>query len=462
MKYWSIWKITVISAVLGLLAFGISFLVPQTYESEQSLYFPQAQANSKLSPFLGLGILSSISGSMGAPPSAGDSGDISQLGGAMSSPLIGSGAQTALAILNSYQTLADVLTHLGIADDYGVNMARAVENFRKKVYYEVDVTGVLIIHARAHSPEMAAKINSAIYEELQHRSAELTVDVSDQNYKYVQKRLADAEASLASIGQASKGKIAGTSFDQGASLIKAYYGAVVQLQDAQANQATDIAKYHSLEGLYQDALAGSANDPENLAKFGLFGKNYEALVAELMNRQVALKDAISQFQATSPDVKLAQQRALSMQTYADRLTLSAKKDPMRVGNPDLLALKASVESSSVGLQEAANFLAKLKAEIDQLPGEYVLGSTAKAEFEDALKQVTYLRHELDLADIARSRDPDKFVQIDQPTVDPKPVFPVKWLVGLVVFLVAFLGFSIPKVFGTLNEKRKAELAEQSH
>src|SRR2546423_21310 len=126
------WLVPLITMLLaGVLTFLVTSLLPRTFRSEASLYFPSSgdSSGSLLNAVTGLSRFGNVSER---------GGQVSLFGGALISPQVASAPQTAIGVLASQKLRERVSTKLDLRRRWEVSSYRAVKRLSDVVTPAVD------------------------------------------------------------------------------------------------------------------------------------------------------------------------------------------------------------------------------------------------------------------------------------------------------------------------------------
>lgn len=415
-----------ISLLVAGATYACTFLIKRTYQSDEVLYFPQAQGSS--SP---LDILKSGGADV-------DSGSVRLLNGVLMSPLVGAGPQTASGIITSHTAIRACVDQLGLDRTWGVTKNEAYDQLDKWTEAKVDKNGMLSITATARSPQEAVDILKNLEAYLSKRSDELTLNVSRANRIYLEQRVASAEKQV-NVKQDELVKTMKSSpLADVDSLMKNYFVVLQNLQTAEVAQAAGESKLAAIEA-DSKKLASSGNTfPNNLVTMSSLNTNVEALTDEIQKRQVALEDAMANFTKDSPEYQDAVRQAKNAEKVGNSVANAGKQAISAGLTPEMIQARSDLS----GLKSATKRYAKVLAEFDKdairAPGQFAAVSRVKLEFDESMKAYGLLRQQLEMARLAESRDPSRFAVLDQPYPNPKPIGPRRGLITAVVFVLAGL------------------------
>jgi len=419
-------RVVGISLVVAGITYACTYLMKRTYQSDEVLYFPQAQSNSSPLDFLKNG---------GADV---DSGTVRLMNGVLVSPLVAAGPQTAMGIVTSHTATRNCVDQLGLDRTWGLSKNDAYDQLDDWVDAKVDKNGMLDVTTTARSPQEAVDILKNLEAYLSKRSDELTVNVSRSNRIYLEQRVAYAGTQVNKIQQQLVDTMKTSPMADIDDLMKSYFSARENLQKAQIEQAAGEAKVALLEQDTKRLIAGPSKFPNNVIKLGNVSKSVNDLTTEIQNRQLALQDAMTNFTKDSPEYKAALKSAQNAESVSTQV-VKASQDAAQQGlTPDLIQARADLTALKSTTDQSKKVLDDFERTAIQAPGQYAAVERMKAEFEQAMKDYGLLQQQLEMAKLAESRDPSRFAVVDEPYPNPKPVGPRRGLITAVAFVLAGL------------------------
>jgi len=162
-------RVVGLSLLAAAASYGVTLLIKNTYESQETLYFPQATSGSNVLDMLKNG---------GA---GGDAGNVTLLGSMLTSPLVGGAPDTASGIVTSGQAMRFCVDTLHLDQAWHMRKDDAYDRLDGWTDAKVDKNGMLDVTAKGESPEQAVQILNNLQGYLLQRSSELTLNASRQN-----------------------------------------------------------------------------------------------------------------------------------------------------------------------------------------------------------------------------------------------------------------------------------------
>lgn len=427
-------KGVVAAGIVGGLAFGASYLIPPSYSSYQTLYFPLTQSGS--------GALSAVAALKGGSEQA-DGGNVSGLRGLLSNPVVASGAQAATGILTSSTCYRAVVKDLGLESKWGSNLNRTLKRLDEATNVRTDKNGLLRIEATAESPALAKQIVESMYKHLRTRANDLTLNVSTRNRQLVERSLADVEKRVAQAQTELSNSSGPVAFAKGEGVQASYLAAKQRLEEARLAEIRAKVELGSI----QTALAKSLDQEDSIALEAVGASsennpNSQALAdlsKRLSERRLALQDASSRFNPNTPEFRTAQREAQNAEKAVADYIASQKKELDSGASPALIRAKAELQALQRVSQANEALLRSYERQVRALP----LAADAQTRYEALLDLRKFLASELEVAKIAEMRDPSRFEIVDPPYENDEPVGPRRVLIAGAAFLVTLALFLIP-------------------
>lgn len=431
-------RILGISAAIGAVAYAGTYLISPTYASTLSLYFPISSPPSLLS-----GVR--LSGES-------DQSAVRNLGGALVSPLVASGTQTAVGILTSKTCLQTAVQGLKLAERWDLNEAKAIKKLRGSINASVDKNGFLIIEVTGESPALCVEILRALYEHLQGRAEELTVNVSRRNRQFIASRVKEAEDKADQlegelVAQLSETDRVGYDRIQGA--IGDFRG---RIQEARIQEAAAKASLSAAEANLRLFIKESRTFPGSLLAMKQVNSSLDGLANEILNRRQSLEETMSRFTAQSSEYKLAQSSMKVLEGFAQKV-LDVQASALDRGvSPQFASAKAELKVLSIRIGEYDRLLNAFERQLARAASGQAKLERTRKEFDAHMSSLASLKNELELAKIAEARDPSRFEVVDEPTEEREPVGPRRMLITGVVVLLALCVQSWPQISTRLKEQ----------
>ena len=429
-----------VSVVLGGVGYLGTYLIAPTFASYASLYFPQAQTGAAAGA---LGLMK--------PGVDADSGVVRSLGGALTSPLVGSGAQTATGILTSQTCLREVISKHGLTKKWDLPIEKALGKLRGRVNASVDKNGFLIFQLEADSPDEATVQIKTFMGHLDRRAEELSLNVSRRNRQIIESRVSVREQQLEGLQNEMVEVMRGALVTNLPEVQRIYLETRQELTIARIREASAQAQLNSIERSLSSIYAQAAF-PANLAAVEAVNASLTKLTEEIQTRRLTLEEVGNNFKRESPEYRTAVSAVKNAETIASRVLDSASTAVQKGLTPELAHAKAELAAlrSTSGLYDKS--LASFEKELAESPAKYATVERARSEFQAALVALSTLRGELELSRIAEVRDPSRYELVDSPFPDREAVSPRRALMAGAVFLLAFAFQIVPFVMRRLREE----------
>ncbi|MBL8087635.1 MAG: hypothetical protein JNM85_06135 [Chthonomonas sp.] len=436
-------RIGLIALGVGLIGYLGATMLPKTYSSQMTLYFPAAQAKPA-------GGISALTGANGADP---DGGTISSMGGALVSPLVASGPQTATGILTSNTCFLDVVRKLKLADYWGMNELKARKKLEGSVSVRTEKTGFLVIEANVDKPELCKSIVSALYTHLQKRAEELTINVSKGNRIQVEKRYADSIMEVEAAREKFEKNLAGATVSDTLEFQRAYFLVKGKLGETRVAQASARRQLALVKEKFAKLLNPKAQYPENLTALAPDGAaagkdSVNTLVGQIEARRIELADVAKQFAESSPEYAVVKQKVEAAEQLAARVIANRAREASAGVQPEVFRLESQLQALDVSITEYEKIMSSYEGIARQLPSKTSRLASAQAEFNAALKKRETLEIELGKAKLAEDRDASRFEVVDEPLVEDDPIAPRKAVFGALFFLIAVAIQLAPNLFSS--------------
>lgn len=421
--------------------YGILSLLPKTYSSTQSVYFPLAQSTSAAAS-----ALSAIgSGNKNGADAIGATGDVL-------SPLVGSSPSTATGILKSRACLATVVSNLNLDGRWKNSIDESVEKLRGKISVSTDDNGLLIISAQSENPELCVEIINEMYAFLEKRADELTLNVGKQNRIYIEERVAklkkNADESEAHyVAVATQHRLGNVS-----ELGTGYLNLLTQLSQSQAEEKAAETKLADLQALYSKRLKGDSSlddrlnalstiDPTAVTSMGQAVTN---LAKELQARKLKLQEISKQFTKSSAEYRAAAKQVEASENEAKTIISGANQKLSQGTLPGIGEAKTALAGLRATNQSLQATVDQLKKQIKLAPNSAVQIERAQAEYQANLQLLATAQAQLEKARLLEQNDPARFEILDPAVPVNRAVAPRKaFLSGVwALFISATLGWFI--------------------
>lgn len=428
-----------LSVVLAAAVYAGTYLLPMTYSSYASLYFPQSQQSA-------MGALSLVK-----PGADSDSGVVSTLGGALSSPLVGSGPQTAMGILTSQTALREVIKKFGLTKRWDLPIEKAIRKLRANVTTSVDKNGFLVFEVEGGTPEESAEMVETFLRHLDRRSDELTLNVSRKNREILEDQVALMEGKLQGLQDEMVVAMQSAVVTNLPEVQRVYIDTRQRLTEARIREASARAELTNLESSLKQLYSKGAF-PANLGSVQAANASLNKLTEEIQTRRLALEEIAASFRKESPEYRAALNSVRDVESIASQIIEAQKKAVSQGLTPELAQARAALVALEVTTRNYDAGLARFEKELAQSPARYASVERAQGEFTNSLSALGRLRGELELARVAETRDPSRYELVDSPMPNREPVSPRRALISGAAFLLAFAFFTVPWVMRRLREE----------
>ena len=422
--------------VCGLTALAVTTVMPRRYRAETTIYFPGSGDSAAASLIGELGG-NSMSGA------ADSSGNVALLGGIVSSPRIGNGPNTAMAVMASKRLQNEVIADCNLQRRWRVKHKDALKRLDSVVAYSINKNGLLQIEVADTSPALAATIAQSYIDTLRKIASDLSASASRRNVLFLEDRLAKLRELLQTrqnqlISAQKHGAEKGLYAVGSAKIVDQ----LAQLQSQRLQATVDLSSVNaSIQ--WQNQVAKSTQQS---------GVNLPLPVPIAQQSRQELRSLESDFavaQATlgpdNPQYQLLKLRIEKMRAQV-RLEvgrqLSAVKNGIAPAVSDLYAEKVGLQAKVEGVDAAVQRLEALQA---QVPATTVAQQSLTSEVASNQQLVSVLETELERAREAEARDTTTFVVMDAPEIPDEPFEP-RWV--FITCFAAFAGFLIGAAWNT--------------
>jgi len=409
------WALPVVTAlVAGLMAFTVTSLLPKSYRSEATLYFPNAGDSAGGL----LGSLRSLAGTGGAVSERG--GQAPLLWGLLNSPQVASGPQTAIAVLASLRARGWVCDKLDLPRRWDMKRSAALKRLDGAVSFGINKHGLLALEAVDRDPRLTADILNAYIRRLSDLAEKLSLNVATRNRRLIESRLTKARARLADAERRLREM---TERDPNAVISVAADQAARGLVDLQSERARAQAELDAVTAELQVEVETARSVVHEA--YALPALSPVAREARTRVRRLETDLAVARVQY-GPDHP--QYRLLAEQLKAARDALSAEigreKSTVEQGlSPQIAALRAR----QAGLEAQRDGLDRAIAEVERLLTDVPQRQLARVRLQREAGYigdlVGTLEMQLELARIAEEREGTTFEVVDQPEVPEEPFAP---------------------------------------
>jgi uncharacterized protein involved in exopolysaccharide biosynthesis len=433
-----VWLVPIVSSIsMAIVAFAVASLLPKKYKSEATLYFPvQADSSSSLA-----NLASTLA--RGGNFAGDKQGNVSLAFGALSSPLIASGPQTAIAVMDSNRCRQIVVNKLKLAKEWQVANGKALKRLEGDVAMSIDKNGLLAVEAAETDPALAQRILDGYIYALGELSKTLSLNISTKNRQFLEERVRGARARMQRLER--KLEVATVSDPNVAEMnapSEAARGLIELESKLSAAQVTlsgvtrqlTFTQEKAREVLKSGADLPISSDIGKLQRERLAELEYQFGIASQElgpdnPRYRLLKDQLSTARGQLVREITRETKALNAGIQPEVLRLSAEQ--------------ASLEAQVAGLTRSFN---EVRGRLAAIPARQL--RLGRLEYELKAIREQLMNYELDLAKarIAEDRDAITFQVVDKPEIPEEPFAPrrlyssaLAGLAGLLIgiaFLVA--------------------------
>ncbi len=432
-----IWIIPGLGIAAELITFVICHLLTPWYRSDTTLFFPNAMQSGAQS------LLSRIGGEhvLGA---SGASSQVPLLGGLVSSPLIGTGPDVAIAVLSSARAKNIVMKQLDLPKVWHMNAGAAWKRLRTHVSFKIDENGLLDVAAEDTNPHRASIIAKSFVQTFQKLSNVLSLNVAHRNRVFLEGRLRLARERnktlrerLLDIEEMAPSTLM-TMSSSNSDLAKMVSNLETQYTQAKITDASINAQLKWSTG----AAWNTVNSINALPSAEPFAKHERAQVQELEG-EVALAGA-----SFGPDNPQYRQLKVQLDIARKQLRAEAIREAHALKlniAPEVAALyakKVEADAETAGMSKVVD---KLKNELSKLPAWKIKEEQIQHELQANENLTELLATQTELARIAEARDATSFVTIDKPGLPTAPYSPrtlfdtvAAGFIGIIIGFGAFM------------------------
>jgi uncharacterized protein involved in exopolysaccharide biosynthesis len=433
-------RIVLLSLAAAALAYVVAMFLPRTYESSASLYFPQSQAGATQTPL--------------GPIGGGGTGDasVSLLGNVLVTPLVGSGQQTALGILNSRTCYQFAAARAGLPSAWRVSQEKAAKRLSELTDARMDKNGFVRLRVQGESPGQCAAAATAMLEHLRLRSEELTLSAAKQNREFLEKRVAEVQDGNADLQARLEVVMRESPFANVEQVQERYLGALDELERATSRQRAAQAQLASIEQTMKAAFDAGTEYPGNITVLSTLSTTLQDQAKALQERRMALEDVMKQFTPESDEYRSARERVETIEEMSARLAREEERLIDRGLNPSQRQTRIEMAVMNESMRGLQRTLDRYERAMASSPKQYAEVTRIRSEFNTALGTLAMLQNQLEMARIAEARSPAIFEVVDAPIPDEDPVAPSKLRIALAVFLLALLVQAAPLVARRLRDQ----------
>jgi uncharacterized protein involved in exopolysaccharide biosynthesis len=416
-----------VALLVGVAAYFACFLLPKGYRGVETLYFPMAQAPTGAASALG-GLISR--------PSTGEAGNVGNLNGALTSPLVGSGPQTAIGIVLSKGSIDDLISAFDLQNRWHETYIKTYLKVQSSLSAGPDRdTGFVKVAYESTDKELAVEAVREALHYLSQRSDQLSVNVSRSNRKFVESRLDQAKKTRlqreAALVQASK-RIPITSSEL---VERSYWDFRTRIVESESALAGAKARINDLRNHLSQTFNLGVNATANDA--------LSQISRELATRRLALEDARTTFRTNTDEVKKAKTELSNAERVAKAIRDDRANAVKSGAEPSLAVAYAEAASLEATVAKDHDFLNRLELELFKAPGQAAEIHRLRTDLATAEEAVARLEQELAQAKVAEERDPSRFEVIDPAALDPEYTSPKKALYAGIAFAIALALQALP-------------------
>lgn len=412
-----------ISVGVGVCAYAVSYLFAPTYLAYFTLYFPNVAS----SPSFLTGVRNT---------GENDQSVVRNFGGAITSPLVASGSQTATGIVESMTCAREVARKLDLARKWGLSEDQAAKRFRAALSTSTEKSGFLRVDFVGEPRDLCESALKGVYEHLGRRASELTVNVSRKNREFVEDRYDQAKTEADRAQSALTDLLARSRLAAYESVSGKYMAARQALDESKVQETVSAAVLDLGKRQMAEMIRLSRTSPAGTVTMGSVNSMLASIAGELQAKRQKLETAIDKFTDASPEVQVAKRDLRLTERIASEL-LTVQETALRKGYaPEFAKAHIELETLRITSRENEKLLARYGTLIGVSARETSALERAKADFKTATDQMARLRGELEIARIAEERDPSRFELVDPPQTEPDPVGPRRAFMAGIAFLLA--------------------------
>lgn len=410
-----IWVIPVLGIALALVTFIVCHLLIPWYRSDTTLFFPNAME----------GGAQSLLSQLGRHPILGASGASSEvplLGGIVSSPLIGTGPDVAIAVLSSARARKMVMDQLDLPKRWHINGGAAWKRLSTHVSFKIDQNGLLDVAAEDTNPHLAVAIARTYVQTFQKLSNVLSLNVAHRNRVFLEGRLRLARQKnqtlrnrLLNIEEMAPSTMAVMS-QSSTDLAKMLGDIESEYTRAKVADESVNAQLKWATGAAWDTVKSINTLPSGVPFAHHTRAQVQELEGELALAGASFGPANPQYQQLKAQLGIARKQ---LHTEALREAHALKLNIA----PEVATLYAQKVDADAKKDGLASVLAKLKAELSQLPAWKIKEEQIQRELQANEDLTELLATQTELARIAEARDATSFVTVDKPGFPTAPYSP---------------------------------------
>jgi uncharacterized protein involved in exopolysaccharide biosynthesis len=424
--------------IMGVGTFVVTTLLPKWYRSEASLFFP---ASANAAPGGVLGSLSNLARGGSAIPEPG--GQMSFYGNALSSPLVASGPQTAIAVLSSLNCRKRVAEQLDLAKRWDIPRDQPWKVWSKletSVTFGVDKNGLLAVEAADEDSVLARDINNAYISTLQEMSKVLSLNLATRNRKFLEQRLSESNAERGRLQRAYLREVNSDPDPVTVSGTSEAAKAAVTLEQELVKANVALGAVTSQLQWQSDATRSAVKAGHNMPAHTIFAREQRARVARLEYEFAVAKDTFG------PDNARYRMLEGELSAAREQLKREIAKESRALESgiaPEVIELRAQQASLQAEVDGLTRALDRTKGRLAGVPGRQMRRETIQQELKVLGSVIEYQTMEYQRARVAEERDPTTFVVMDAPEIPPLPFAPRRLFSSV---LAAFAGLLLGVAF----------------
>lgn len=414
----AVWKFPLVLAVCAaLVAFVVVTFLPKQYKSEATIYFPvQSDSTSNLAS-----IASSIArAGIGSGLTADKNGSVSLAFGALSSPLIATAPQTAIALMDSNRCRQVIVDKLHLASRWKLTNQRALLRLDAITSQSLDKNGLLAIEVDENDPVLAKQIADLYIDELGKLSDELALTISKKNRQFLEGRV---KASRLRMQQLERLLLQATVTDPNVAEMNApdeAAQAIIDLESKLSTAQIALSGVNKQLRYTEDKARTALNAGTDLPATSELGKTQREKLAELEYQYALAKQELG---PDNPQYRTLRDQLVSARALLKR-EIARESTALDTGiQPDILKLsvdKAGLEAQVTGLSRKFE---EVKGRLASVPTRQLRRERLGYEIKGMRDLVANYEMDLAKARVAEDRDAITFQIVDAPEVADEPFAP---------------------------------------
>jgi uncharacterized protein involved in exopolysaccharide biosynthesis len=439
------WLLPLLSALIcGGVAFVVTMFLPKWYHSNASLYFPASSEGTS-------SLLSNLTSMSKNAPAKEPGGQVSLMYGALSSPQVASGPQTAIAVLTSRRCEERVCDVLNLPRKWDIPRNKAVKRLEGSVVFNVDKNGLLAMESSEMDRRLAADILNAYIKTLGDLAEELSLNISTRNRKFLENRIGRTRARLQVLEKRYAESSAKESPVLATSALPEAAKAVIEMEADLVKAKANLDAANGQLAFEQQAAEKVVALGSQFPSHALMGRDQRERVSDL-EAQVAMDRA-----QYGPDKPERRRHEEQLKIARAQLQIEIQREGQALAKgiaPEVVtlnALKASAEAQVEGLSRA---LDEVKSRFDGLPMRVLQRERLLQEIKVMREIVAFQEAEAERARIAEARDATTFQVIDPPDVADEHFAPRKAFTSVLAAVAGLLiGVAFLVARGVMQEPR---------